>query len=643
MEINPLIKSIVGILDNGKPQKVTIERLSFESNPYNFGSYSSIYIPKEHLVPDFILKRVSVQDDLIAAIVRVRSCQLSVFGRPQQDRFSNGFKIEPMAGVVEQMDEEQRAQLENRIFKVTKQLMTCGDTNGWDSEHLMTLSQFLYIQARSAVVLGRFATEVIWKYDPFSDKRYFHSFRPTDCGTMFRAVPQKVLAENVREEARRILEKMKNKQILPEKFANDEYTWIQVVEGKAIQAFGPQEMIVYNCYPSADFEFAQYPISPIDTAIAQVTTHMNITSHNKLYFQNGRAARGMLVIQSEDVDMGTLNMLRQHFMNSINSVTSAWRTPIIGLSKEEEVNWVSMDPAHRDMEFQILSENNTRAILSVFQISPDELPGYGHLGSRGGGGAMGQAESKNEYKLEAARDVGIRPLIGQFQDFINRYIFPLIDYELSKICVIQFKGLDALTPEEEAQRLLQDSTVHLTYNDILRKVEKPTLPKETGADFPLNPQFQEVVKTYMTFGEILEYFMGKKGASKDPKLAFYGDQNWMAWQSMSKIQIPQAEKTKESIDLQNKAQEIQLQQMDAEMESEAAQANLDPNIDSVSEGIDQLSGVIKSERPPVPEHQKKLLYQQNATTKKVLDKWKNESRSVMEDVKKILLSELKKK
>lgn len=217
------------------------------------------------------------------------------------------------------------------------------------------------------------------------------------------------------------------------------------------------------------------------------------------------------------------------------------------------------------------------------------------------------------YKLEAARDVGIRPLIGQFQDFINRYIFPLVDYELSKICVIEFKGLDALTPMEEAQRLLQDSSVYLTYNDILRKVEKPALPKETGADFPLNPQFQQVVKTYMTFGEILEYFMGKPGAAKDPKLAFYGDPNWMAWQNMSKVQIPQGIKTNESIDLQNEGQKIQLEQMDSEMEQEAAQQNLDPNIDSVSEGVDQLGGVMKAERP---ENHKKLLHQQDATTKK---------------------------
>jgi len=34
--------------------------------------------------------------------------------------------------------------------------------------------------------------------------------------------------------------------------------------------------------------------------------------------------------------------------------------------------------------------------------------------------------SNNEYKLEAHRDVGIRPLVAQFEDFVNGCLFPLM-------------------------------------------------------------------------------------------------------------------------------------------------------------------------------------------------------------------------
>jgi hypothetical protein len=260
---------------------------------------ASIWIPKEHLVPSFIQKRISVQDSLVSAIVRARSCHIASFGHPQKDRFSSGFKIEPVKGILEHMSADKKKDLMERIYQTTKKLMTCGNTEGWDSLHRMTFSQFLYVQARSAVVMGAFATEIVWSSDSKNPKkRKFHSFRPTDAGTMYRATPQKDAIESVREEARVLIESLKNIKIEPEKFVNDQYTWIQVIDGKAVQAFGPDEMIVFNCYPTNDFEFGGYPVSPIDTAIAEITTHMNIVSWNKLVFQNGRAARGILVIKS---------------------------------------------------------------------------------------------------------------------------------------------------------------------------------------------------------------------------------------------------------------------------------------------------------------------------------------------------------
>jgi len=53
--------------------------------------------------------------------------------------------------------------------------------------------------------------------------------------------------------------------------------------------------------------------------------------------------------------------------------------------------------------------------------------------------------SNNEYKLEAHRDVGIRPLVAQFEDFVNGCLFPLMDEELSELCYVSLSGLDAET------------------------------------------------------------------------------------------------------------------------------------------------------------------------------------------------------
>ncbi len=157
-------------------------------------------------------------------------------------------------------------------------------------------------------------------------------------------------------------------------------------------------------------------------------------------------------------------------------------------------------------------------------MSPEELPGYAHL-SRGTNN-QALSESNNEYKLEAHRDVGIRPLISNFEDFVNARLFPLIDPTLAKICTIKFVGLDAETPEKESIRLQGDMTLHMTYDQVLQTVEKEPVGMDFGGEIPLNPAFQQVLDKYFTVGQILERFCGIKGASQDPQWAYPRDPFW---------------------------------------------------------------------------------------------------------------------
>jgi hypothetical protein len=87
-----LVKSILNVLDAGG--KNTVERLAFETDPSLKNQYSSLYYAKQRLIPDTILKRISIQDDLVASITNARSNHLSAFGRPRPDRFSLGFVID---------------------------------------------------------------------------------------------------------------------------------------------------------------------------------------------------------------------------------------------------------------------------------------------------------------------------------------------------------------------------------------------------------------------------------------------------------------------------------------------------------------------------------------------------------------------
>jgi hypothetical protein len=547
-----LYKSIVNILNGGREDSV--ERLAFETDPQLVNQFQSVYRAKLRLVPDVLLKRIMIQDDLVASIVRARETQMSAFGRPRPDRFSTGYVIEPRVGIVDKMTPEEKQTLEVRIEGAVRKFETCGSNEGLDREDFMSFSQYLMMSARNAVGLGRIATEIIWtKTARDSEEKKFHSFRPTDAGTIYKATKQKQAAEAVRKQALAILKQITNKKLIEEKkFFDDEYAWIQVIDGQPRQALRSDEMAVHTFFPVADVELDGYPVTPIDTMMSAITTHINITTSNRLYFQSGRATRGMLLFKSDDIDEHALARIKQQFNASINNVNNSYRMPVFAVGSGDEITWEPIDNSSRDTEFQYLTDMNARVILSAFQMSPDELPGWSYL-SRGTNN-QALSESNNEYRLEAARDLGIRPLLANFEDFVNSVLFPLIDPDLAKICRLKFKGLDADTEEKESVRLQQDMPVHMTYDQVLQKVEKKPIGRAMGGEFPLNPQFQDVLDKYFTVGQILEFFMGVEGASKDPKLAYFRDPFWFQYQQLLLQQ-----------------QQLQMQQQQAQMQQAAAQ------------------------------------------------------------------------
>ncbi len=532
-----LEKSILNVLDGGRED--TIERLAFEIDPQQVNQYQSLYRAKLRLVPDHLLKRIAIQDDLVAAIANARAKQMQSFGMPPKDRFSKGFVIEPKPGVMDELDGEQKKNIQTRIDKVTARLITCGNTRGWSDVDRMTLSTFLNVSTRNSLIVGRLATEVVYSLDAATGERKFHSFRPIDAGTIYRAAPQKEAAEQVRQQARRQLEQLKNKKIAPDRFERDEYAWIQVIDGQPRQAFTSEECLVHSFYPCSDVELEGYPLTPLDTVIAAVTTHINITTHNKLYFQSGRATRGMLIIKAEGgVDETVIARIRQQFNASINNVNNAWRMPVFGVGSDEDVTWQPIDNGGRDMEFQYLSDNTVRVILSAFQMSPEELPGYAHL-SRGTN-SQALSESNNEYKLEAARDVGIRPLLQEFENFFNACLLPLFDPTLAKLCRLSFVGLDAETAEKESIRIQTDAPIHGTYDWVLEQVEKKPVGKYWGGEFPLNPMYLSILDKYVPVGAIMEHFFGMEGASQRPDLQYVRDPFWMQYQQLL-LQLQQAQ------------------------------------------------------------------------------------------------------
>lgn len=517
----------------GGSAKKKAPRLAFSEKPNDSNNYAGIYKIKSALIPDYVLKQIRVQNHLIASILRARGNTMAMFGHIKKDRFDIGVEIKIKPEFEEVIKTDQMIKIKDRISKTEKLLVNCGHTEGLSHDERMSLSDFFYLQAQNGLTFGRFATEVVYNQESHEqDKaKRFNRFRPADAGTMapaFKKADSGQIGAAVRKEAIETLKQVSkslNLKLDFGKLEQQEYSWIQVIDGQPKQAFTAEEMIIYNLYPSTDVEHRGYPVSPIDTCISSITTHLSIDAYNKLYFQNGRAAKGMLVLNSADIDQTTVDAIKKDFYASINSVNNSFRVPIFGMGPDDSVQWVNMMSNAGEGEFQFLYDQVARNILSTFNMSPDELPGYGHL-SRGTN-SQTLSESGNEFKLTAARDTGLRPLILKFQAFLNEHLLPLIDPELAQICHIQLSGLDAQSREQESLRLQQDMPIHMNMDEVLTDVDKQPLGHRLAGQIPFNERWQILVDKYLDVGQIGEVFLRDPTAYLDRTLKFKRDPFWM--------------------------------------------------------------------------------------------------------------------
>jgi hypothetical protein len=530
-----MMKSLLRHATGAVGKKGKIPRLAFAEDPTLHDNYAGLYKLRRGLLPPNVIKNIRTQNFLIAGILRARGNTLSMMGHIRKDRFDVGIEVDIKPEFKDHIEPEQMVKIQERIDRFVKLLINCGRTDGLDEEDKMTLPEFLDLQTRNGLAFGWFATEIIYKGDNDDE---FHRFRPVDAGTIFHSVKKGEAAESVRRSSLKALQYLTGVEIDQSMLEKDEYAWIQAINGMPKQAFTSKEMIVYNLYPSSDVEHNGYPVTPLDTAMTSVTTHMSIEIYNKLYFQNGRAAKGMLVISSDDIDQAAVEDIKQQFNASINNVSNSFRTPIFGVAKGDTVEWMQTTPNKKDGEFEFLFDQTTRNILSAFNMSPDELPGFSHLSK--GTNQQGLSEANNEFKLIAARDTGIRPLLLKIQDFLNEKLFPLIDSELSQLCNIVLAGFDAETKEQESNRLLRDMPIHYAYDEVMEEVDKEQVGQHMMGNIPFNEHYRQALDAYSSVNDIVGFFADSPAAIVDPMLKYKRDQFFFQWLEVLSNANPEA-------------------------------------------------------------------------------------------------------
>ena len=360
-------------------------RVGFETDPLKriASNGLGVYLQKGNLLPNEILRQVAGPggDELVNTILTARSNHLSLFGRPLTDRFSIGFDLVPKDKSKLPEDPKELSELMMEVERVKEVIWKCGRGKMRGEAETPTFSQFLQSFVRNGLTYGYGAMEIIYDRDVAGSP--FYAFRAIDSGTIYKTMDFFSQDDSYRKSALEQIEKLKFVKLDKSKFLNGQYTHVQIMSGAPKQFFTPNELIVHDFYPASSYESNGYPMSPIDQAIHSITTHISITAHNKLYFEHGRAARGMLIVKGRGIDEGVLQAMRLQFQQTINSVRNAHKMPVFGVGPEDNITWTPIDNSSRDGEFQYLYDQNCRIVLGAYGISPDELSGYAHL-SRGG-------------------------------------------------------------------------------------------------------------------------------------------------------------------------------------------------------------------------------------------------------------------
>ncbi len=620
MELDSQPKSLVAqiiedlVKSEDKKARNRINMLSFEDDPNKEQEAAGgLYKKRPAGLPTDLIKRIRDTEQLIGGvIIPTRARQMSLFSRPRASRLDVGFTINLKPDVEKTMSAEDKEKVKIEIIPKLKEiLLNCGTNASLTDKEKRNLSQFIYEVAEDICSYGGFATEVIKDED-----NKFHSFRARDTGTInfvTKKKEQSQEAEKIREQALQTLSKLQGKDITPSKFDDDQFTYAQVIDGKTIQVFTDDEMIYWNSYPSTDVNRNGYPVSPLERILESITTHINLTTTNKMFFINGRSYKNILVFKTEDGDKEDLINIKNQMSAHMNSAGAAHRLPVFGIKPTDEINVIPLDNGAKDMEFQYLSDLNKRMIFAAFQMSPDEVAALSYL-SRGTN-SQSLSESSNEYKLIAARDGGLRPLLMSLEDFFNERLIPKINPEWAKMVQFNFEGLDAQSEQAEASQLQMDAALHMTMNQLLTKVEKEKV--SIGGDMPMNPAYLAVIEKYYTKGEILQAFGGDKykNADKDQSLQYYmGDPVWLQMQQMQ---------------MQQQAMQQQQGQQQQQAQAQLPELARSGDLDSA---VGQLDGLLNKSEASITGPRKELLKKHKEAKKRILDQYEKDAKHMTDSL-----------
>ena len=392
------------------------------------------------------LRQVAERDTVVAAILTTRINQVAAFCRPQENKYSVGFKIRPRGG-----DKKRRLtdSEKERIEEIQRFVLDTGaDYNlGRDS-----FEQFIRKMTRDRLTYDQMCFEKVRSRD-----NSIHAIYCVPGDTVRIAHPKvpKGTPLHVADIKRQI-------------------KYVQMLNAQIVTEFTMDELAFCVANPRTNVKVYGYGFPEIEILMSTVTSHMWAEEWNRRAFSQGSTIKGVLNLKG-NLPMQQFEAFKRQWTAQVSGISNAWKTPVLN---SDDVQFVPMQMNNTEMGYQMWMEYLVKVTSAIFQIDPAEI----NFDLRGGVGNQPVFMSTNEAQQKVSKDRGLQPLLRFIEDHLNKHVVWQIDPRFELL----FVGLDAKTEEQAMQLRMQQVTNVYTVNEI-RAMED--LPPLKDGDIILNPTY----------------------------------------------------------------------------------------------------------------------------------------------------------
>lgn len=235
----------------------------------------------------------------------------------------------------------------------------------------------------------------------------------------------------------------------------DEPLYVQVLDEQIKAQFTADQLIFGIRNPKTDITYCGYGMSELETLLRTVTTIINTERYNSGQLTQGGIQKGILVVKG-DAAKDQVESFKRDFRETIRNAAAYWRPPVLHVSKDADVDWVTLDRSQRDMEYAQLFEFLVKQACGVYQIDPTEINW-----SISGANTTINYEGRQDDKVRNSQHRGLNPLLVFIANQLNSKVINRLDPRFR----IEFAGLDR--DKEADMKLLKDEvSTFKTVNEI---------------------------------------------------------------------------------------------------------------------------------------------------------------------------------